>query len=90
MLIKVTGARDGLGYREIISMHENPRNEKYSTLKCYQLDMNGERKQIVEIMWNKVRGVIEFGEMEEGTRRGRLRGPRRKVTITALKDLIKG
>ena len=94
MMIKVTGARDGLGYREIISFRENARDPKRSTMTCYQLDSDGNRMQIVEIMWNKFRGLLEFGEMPERRpgqttprRYAPRSNPRRPVTITTLREL---
>lgn len=57
LYIKVVGSRDGRGYREIISM-----DAERKLMKCYQLDRNGERTQIVEIMFNKFRGLLHFGE----------------------------
>lgn len=97
MIIKVTGARDGLGYREIIEVNVNAGTPFRSTVGCYQLDSDGNRKQIVEVMWNKFRGLVEFGEMPErpagqGTPRryAPRSNPRRPVTITPLKDLVKG
>lgn len=92
MLIKVTGSRDGLGYREIMEIRDSAVNYHSNVLICYQLDSNGKRKQIVEVMWNKFRGLIEFGDPVEypGTSvlMGRTIRRQREVKVTTLQQLL--